>query len=67
MSWTQERINVLVKLWLSGKSASAIAKELGNVTRNAVIGKVHRLGISNRDTVVKTSIAKEKIAKRYYC
>jgi len=64
MSWTQERINVLVKLWLSGKSASAIAKELGNVTRNAVIGKVHRLGISNRDTVVKTTISKEKSAKK---
>lgn len=64
MGWTQERINVLVKLWLSGKSASTIAKELGSVTRNAVIGKVHRLGISNRDTVVKSAGSKEKSAKK---
>ena len=37
-------------MWLEGNSASEIAKELGNITRNAVIGKVHRLGLSNRDT-----------------
>jgi len=50
MSWSQERINQLVNLWMSGKSASVVAKEMGNVSRNAVIGKVHRLGIANRAT-----------------
>ncbi len=48
MSWTDERVELLKKMWLEGQSASQIAKELGGVTRNAVIGKVHRLGLSNR-------------------
>ena len=48
MSWTDERVEVLKKMWSEGQSASQIAKELGGVTRNAVIGKVHRLGLSNR-------------------
>ncbi len=48
MSWTDERVDVLKKMWGEGQSASQIAKELGGVTRNAVIGKVHRLGLSNR-------------------
>ncbi|WP_224826449.1 GcrA family cell cycle regulator [Cognatishimia sp. MH4019] len=48
MSWTDERVEVLKKMWGEGQSASQIAKELGGVTRNAVIGKVHRLGLSNR-------------------
>lgn len=48
MSWTDERVELLKKMWNEGQSASAIAKELGGVTRNAVIGKVHRLGLSNR-------------------
>lgn len=48
MSWTDERVEVLKKMWSEGQSASVIAKELGGVTRNAVIGKVHRLGLSNR-------------------
>jgi GcrA cell cycle regulator len=43
MSWTDERVTTLKKLWLDGLSASQIAKQLGGVTRNAVIGKVHRL------------------------
>ncbi|MCC6863423.1 MAG: GcrA cell cycle regulator [Rhodobacteraceae bacterium] len=50
MSWTDERIEKLKHMWAEGQSASQIAKELGNVTRNAVIGKVHRLGLSNRVT-----------------
>ena len=50
MSWTDERVETLKKMWGEGKSASQIAKELGGVTRNAVIGKVHRLGLSNRNT-----------------
>ena len=48
MSWTEERVERLKKMWSEGQSASQIAKELGGVTRNAVIGKVHRLGLSNR-------------------
>ena len=49
MGWTEERVEVLKKLWLDGFSASQIAKQLGgDLTRNAVIGKVHRLGLSGR-------------------
>ncbi|MGQ0527450.1 MAG: GcrA family cell cycle regulator [Alphaproteobacteria bacterium] len=48
MSWTDERVALLKKLWVEGKTAAEIAKELGNVTRNAVIGKAHRLKLSNR-------------------
>ena len=49
MSWNDERVELLSKLWLEGRSASQIAAELGlGVTRNAVIGKVHRLGLSGR-------------------
>jgi GcrA cell cycle regulator len=48
MGWTDERVEMLKKLWLDGLSASQIAKQLGGVTRNAVIGKVHRLGLSGR-------------------
>jgi GcrA cell cycle regulator len=50
MGWTDERVETLKKLWLDGLSASQIAKQLGGVTRNAVIGKVHRLGLSGRAT-----------------
>jgi GcrA cell cycle regulator len=48
VGWTEERVETLKKLWLDGLSASQIAKQLGGVTRNAVIGKVHRLGLSGR-------------------
>jgi GcrA cell cycle regulator len=48
MSWTDERVELLKKLWSDGLSASQIAGELGGITRNAVIGKVHRLGLSGR-------------------
>jgi GcrA cell cycle regulator len=49
MSWTEERVERLTSLWLDGRSASQIAAELGDgVSRNAVIGKVHRLGLSGR-------------------
>jgi len=47
-TWTEERVEQLKKLWLDGLSASQIAAEIGNVTRNAVIGKIHRLGLSGR-------------------
>ncbi len=49
MAWTDDRVETLKKMWGDGASASQIAKELGGVTRNAVIGKVHRLGLSNRN------------------
>jgi GcrA cell cycle regulator len=62
MSWTDDRVDTLKTMWGEGKSASQIAKELGGVTRNAVIGKVHRLGLSNRATPAKT--AKEKPAPK---
>jgi GcrA cell cycle regulator len=48
MTWTDERVELLKKLWADGLSASQIAAELGGITRNAVIGKVHRLGLSGR-------------------
>jgi len=73
MSWTDDRVEVLKKLWVEGQSASQIAKELGGVTRNAVIGKVHRLGLSNRatsssssksDTKSKTSVKSMSDPKR---
>src|SRR5210317_2182240 len=63
MSWTDERVELLKKMWGEGQSASQIAKELGGVTRNAVIGKVHRLGLSNRTAPAKAkeaAPAKEK-------
>ncbi|MCV6825227.1 MULTISPECIES: GcrA family cell cycle regulator [Halocynthiibacter] len=62
MSWTDERVETLKKMWGEGQSASQIAKELGGVTRNAVIGKVHRLGLSNRTTSSAKPKAKEKPA-----
>lgn len=48
MGWNDERIEMLKKLWADGLSASQIAAQLGGITRNAVIGKVHRLGLSGR-------------------
>ena len=50
MAWTDERVELLKKLWAEGLSARQIADQLGGVTRNAVIGKVHRLGLSGRAT-----------------
>ncbi len=48
MSWTEERVSLLKELWGDGHTAAEIAKKLGGVTRNAVIGKAHRLKLSNR-------------------
>ncbi|MCK0171200.1 GcrA cell cycle regulator [Aliiroseovarius sp. S1123] len=74
MSWTDERVEILKKMWGEGQSASVIAKELGGVTRNAVIGKVHRLGLSNRssggskapagDKATAKTAAKPKVAAK---
>ncbi|MEE4200346.1 GcrA family cell cycle regulator [Erythrobacter sp.] len=58
MSWTDERIATLKKMWEGGATASQIADELGGVSRNAVIGKAHRLGLKSRPSPVK---ANEKI------
>ena len=55
MGWTEERVELLKKLWAEGLSASQIAGRLGGVTRNAVIGKVHRLGLSGRATSSRSS------------
>mgnify|MGYP001223755298 CR=1 FL=1 len=60
MAWTPDRVEILTTMWMEGKSASLIAKELGGVTRNAVIGKVHRLGLSNRNLSQKNNISKNK-------
>lgn len=62
MSWTDERVDQLRKLWMEGLSASQIANTLGEgVTRNAVIGKVHRLGLSGR--VKAPSSAKPRVRR----
>ena len=50
MAWTDERVELLKQFWSEGLSASQIASKMGGVTRNAVIGKVHRLGLSGRAT-----------------
>lgn len=55
MAWTDERVDVLRTMWLGGSSASQIAAVLGDVTRNAVIGKVHRLGLSGRGKPTATA------------
>ena len=54
-TWTEDRVELLKKLWSEGYSASQIAAEMGGVTRNAVIGKVHRLGLSGRGKTNSTS------------
>jgi len=64
MSWTDERVELLKKMWGEGQSASQIAKELGGVTRNAVIGKVHRLGLSNRAGTTSGSAPAAKAAAK---
>mgnify|MGYP001791855981 CR=1 FL=1 len=63
MSWTDERIATLKKMWEGGATASQIAEELGGVSRNAVIGKAHRLGLKSRPSPVKAN-EKKKAAKK---
>jgi GcrA cell cycle regulator len=62
MSWTDERIETLRKMWDSGLTATQIAEELGGVSRNAVIGKAHRLGLASRPSPVKANAAEPKPA-----
>lgn len=59
MSWTDERIETLRKMWESGMTASQIAEQLGGISRNAVIGKAHRLGLKPRPSPVKPNEAKK--------
>jgi len=59
MSWTDERIERLKTMWAKGATASQIADELGGVSRNAVIGKAHRLGLEQRPSPVKPGEEKE--------
>jgi len=62
MSWTDERIEKLTKMWEGGATASQIADELGGVSRNAVIGKAHRLGLKARPSPVKANEKAEAAA-----
>ena len=62
MSWTDERIERLKTMWAKGATASQIADDLGGVSRNAVIGKAHRLGLEQRPSPVKAGEEKEKKA-----
>jgi GcrA cell cycle regulator len=62
VSWTEERIDTLKKMWDSGMTATQIAEELGGVSRNAVIGKAHRLGLQSRPSPVKPNEPKAEAA-----
>ena len=64
MSWTDERVEKLKQLWADGLSASQIARTLGDVTRNAVIGKVHRLGLSGRATTSRIERPRQTVVRR---
>lgn len=64
MSWTDDRVNVLKKRWKEGYSASQIAAELGGITRNAVIGKVHRLGLNGRAVPSRPVQIRKKMAPK---
>jgi len=63
MSWTDERVELLRQLWLDGRSASQISTQLGHgVTRNAVIGKVHRLGLAGRAKAPTSAASPPRVA-----
>jgi len=59
-TWSDDRVELLKKLWADGLSASQIAGELGGITRNAVIGKVHRLGLSGRAKAPSSSVPRPR-------
>lgn len=63
MAWTEERIDHLKQLWEKGLTASQIAEQLGGVSRNAVIGKAHRLGLKSRPSPVKSGAKKAAVKK----
>lgn len=58
MAWTEERVALLTRLWNEGHTASQIADQFGDITRNAVIGKVHRLGLSGRSATSRFRAAR---------
>jgi GcrA cell cycle regulator len=60
MEWTNDRTELLRGLWLQGRTASQIAAQLGGVTRNAVIGKAHRLGLSSRPSPIRHGFGGER-------
>ncbi|PZO79133.1 MAG: GcrA cell cycle regulator [Mesorhizobium amorphae] len=62
MNWTDERVELLRRLWSEGLSASQIAAQLGGVSRNAVIGKVHRMKFNDRGRATAAPAAKKKVA-----
>ena len=64
MDWNDERIEALTKMWREGLSASQVARQLGGVSRSAVIGKVHRLGIAGRDTPARPNLMGGRPATR---
>jgi GcrA cell cycle regulator len=63
VSWTDDRVEQLKRLWSEGLSASQIAAELGGITRNAVIGKVHRLGLSGRAKAPSSAAPRQRKAR----
>ncbi len=63
MNWTDERVELLRKLWSEGLSASQIAAQLGGVSRNAVIGKVHRLKLSSRGRAAPAQTRQKRAPK----
>jgi len=64
MAWTEERVALLTRLWNEGHTASQIADQFGDITRNAVIGKVHRLGLSGRAAESRFRAARIKMRPR---
>ena len=62
MSWTEEKVNKLKELWGKGQTASQIAEIIGGVSRNAVIGKAHRLNLSSK---IKTRSTNSKSKKKF--
>lgn len=64
MSWTEERMQSLSELWTQGLSASQIASKLGGVTRNAVIGKAHRMGLQCRPSPIRTGGSSSRSRRR---
>ena len=62
MSWTEEKVNKLKELWGKGQTASQIAEIIGGVSRNAVIGKAHRLNLSSKIRAKSSSYANQKVS-----
>jgi GcrA cell cycle regulator len=63
MSWTDDQVLTLQQLWAQGLTASQIAQRLGTVTRNAVIGKAHRLGLASRPSPIRSENPAARHAK----